>query len=45
MVVIGKSIDEVKVGRLAGSSGTPEGFNNAIEQIKEEALEAEYTAE
>lgn len=36
-VVIGKSIDEVNVGRLAGSSGTPDGFNAAIEQIKAEA--------
>jgi hypothetical protein len=30
-------IDEVKVGRLAGSSGTPDGFNDAIEKIKEKA--------
>jgi hypothetical protein len=36
-VVVGKSIDEVKVGRLAGSSGTPDGFNDAIDQIKEQA--------
>jgi uncharacterized protein with FMN-binding domain len=36
-VVVGKSIDEVKVGRLAGSSGTPDGFNDAIKQIKEQA--------
>jgi|GEM_PF-794867 len=36
-VVVGKRIDEVKVGRLAGSSGTPDGFNDAIEQIKEQA--------
>lgn len=37
-VVIGKRIDEVNVGRLAGSSGTPNGFNHAIEQIREKAL-------
>ncbi len=36
-VVVGKRIDEVNVGRLAGSSGTPIGFNDAIRQIKEQA--------
>ena len=36
-VVVGKSINEVKVGRLAGSSGTPDGFNDAIEKIKKKA--------
>ena len=36
-VVIGKHIDEVKVDRLAGSSGTPDGFNAAIQLIKEQA--------
>jgi uncharacterized protein with FMN-binding domain len=36
-VVVGKHIDEVKVDRLAGSSGTPDGFNAAIERIKEQA--------
>ncbi|WP_217978587.1 hypothetical protein [Terribacillus saccharophilus] len=36
-VVVGKRIDEVKVGRLAGSSHTPDGFNDAIQQIKEQA--------
>lgn len=36
-VVVGKRIDEVEVGRLAGSSGTPDGFNAAIQRIKEEA--------
>jgi hypothetical protein len=34
-VLVGKRIDEVHVDRLAGSSGTPVGFNAAIEQIKE----------
>lgn len=36
-VVIGKRIDEVKVGKLAGSSGTPKGFNDAIRQIRAQA--------
>jgi uncharacterized protein with FMN-binding domain len=36
-VVVGKRIDEVNVGRLAGSSGTPVGFNDAIRQIKDQA--------
>jgi uncharacterized protein with FMN-binding domain len=36
-VVVGKPIDKVKVDRLAGSSGTPKGFNAAIERIKEQA--------
>jgi len=36
-VVVGKRIDEVKVGRLAGSSGTPDGFNAAVRRIKEQA--------
>ena len=36
-VVVGKPIGEVKVGRLAGSSGTPVGFNDALEKIKQQA--------
>jgi uncharacterized protein with FMN-binding domain len=36
-VVVGKPIDEVNVGRLAGSSVTPKGFNDAINQIKKQA--------
>ncbi len=36
-VVVGKPIDEVNVDRLAGSSGTPDGFNTAIQRIKEQA--------
>ena len=36
-VVNGKHISQVKVGRLAGSSGTPNGFNDAIRQFKEQA--------
>ena len=36
-LVVGKRIDQVKAGRLAGSSGTPKGFNDALERIKQEA--------
>jgi uncharacterized protein with FMN-binding domain len=36
-VVVGKSIDQVNVGKLAGSSGTPNGFNDAIRQIRDQA--------
>jgi uncharacterized protein with FMN-binding domain len=36
-VVVGKRIDEVNVGRLAGSSSTPDGFNAAIQQVEDEA--------
>ena len=39
-VVVGKPIAKVQVGRLAGSSGTPDGFNRAIEQIKKQARRA-----
>jgi hypothetical protein len=38
-VVMGKRVDEVNVGRLAGSSGTPKGFNAAIRQIKQKAAD------
>lgn len=36
-VVIGKRLSEVKVGKLAGSSGTPVGFNDAIDNIRRQA--------
>lgn len=36
-VVIGRSIDDAHVGKLAGASGCPIGFNAAIDQIKAEA--------
>jgi len=36
-VVVGKSIDEISVSRVAGSSLTSGGFNEAIAQIKDEA--------
>ncbi|WP_199194113.1 hypothetical protein [Pleurocapsa sp. CCALA 161] len=35
--VVGRPIDELRVGRLAGSSGTPDGFNAAIQRIKEQS--------
>jgi len=38
-VVVGKRIDEVQVGRLAGASGVPIGFNDAILHIRAEARE------
>jgi hypothetical protein len=38
-VVTGRHIGEVRVGRLSGSSTTPNGFNHAIDQIKEQAEE------
>lgn len=36
-VVTGKSIDEVKLDKLAGSSKTTLGFNDALEKIRTEA--------
>jgi uncharacterized protein with FMN-binding domain len=35
--VIGKNIDEVSLTRVAGSSLTPNGFNNALDAIKDQA--------
>jgi uncharacterized protein with FMN-binding domain len=35
--VVGRSIDEVYLDKLAGSSLTTKGFNDAIEKIKAEA--------
>lgn len=35
--VVGKSIDDLNVTRVAGSSLTSQGFNAAVEQIKTEA--------
>ena len=35
--IIGHSIDEIAVDRLAGSSGCSEGFMNALAQIKDQA--------
>ncbi len=36
-VVVGQPIDEIAVTRVAGSSLTSSGFNDAIETIKSEA--------
>lgn len=36
-LVVGKDIDEVRLSRVAGSSLTSNGFNSALEKIKEEA--------
>lgn len=38
-VVVGKPIDQLRVGKLAGSSGTPRGFNAALRQIREQAAQ------
>jgi uncharacterized protein with FMN-binding domain len=36
-LVEGKNVDEVSLSRVAGSSLTSNGFNNALDQIKEDA--------
>jgi uncharacterized protein with FMN-binding domain len=36
-LVVGRNIDELSLSKVAGSSGTPDGFNAAIQQIKAEA--------
>ncbi|WP_446045645.1 FMN-binding protein [Streptomyces olivaceus] len=36
-LVVGKDIDDVDLDRVAGNSHTPDGFNDAIAKIKEEA--------
>ncbi|MDL9980687.1 FMN-binding protein [Microbacterium candidum] len=36
-VVVGKDIDQLSVSRVAGSSLTSNGFNQALDQIKSEA--------
>ncbi|MFD3308675.1 hypothetical protein [Streptomyces sp. NPDC058694] len=36
-LVVGRDIDSVRLDRVAGNSGTPKGFNEAIEKIKAEA--------
>ena len=35
--VVGRPIDGLEVGRLAGSSTTPDGFNDALDQIRSQA--------
>ena len=37
--VVGKKISEVKLTRVAGSSLTPIGFNDALDQVEEDAKE------
>lgn len=36
-MIIGKDVDEVSLSRVAGSSLTSNGFNQALEQIKDDA--------
>lgn len=36
-MVVGKSIDEIELTKVSGSSLTPKGFNDALEKIKAEA--------
>jgi len=36
-VVVGKAIDDVHLDKLAGSSKTTQGFNDALEKIKSQA--------
>jgi len=36
-LIIGKNINEVSLDKVAGSSLTPKGFNDALEQIKADA--------
>jgi thiamine biosynthesis lipoprotein len=36
-LVVGRNIDKVNLSKVAGSSGTPDGFNAAIQQIKAQA--------
>jgi hypothetical protein len=37
VLVVGKSIDELNLGKVSGSSLTPKGFNDAVEKIKAQA--------
>jgi len=36
-VVVGRPIDQLKVGKLAGASGCPDGFNAALVKIRAQA--------
>ena len=36
-VVVGKPIADLEISKIAGSSGTPDGFNDALEQIRTQA--------
>lgn len=37
VLVVGKSIDEIKLDKVAGSSLTPKGFMDALEKVKSQA--------
>jgi len=37
--VVGRRVDEIQIDRLAGASGCPDGFMDALEQIKAEAAD------
>lgn len=37
--VVGRPIDRLQVGKLAGSSSTPDGFNDALHQIRAQAAQ------
>lgn len=39
-LVVGKNLDELKLDKVAGSSLTPKGFNDALEKIKAAAQSA-----
>lgn len=39
-MVVGKKIDEVKLGKVSGSSLTPIGFNSALDLIKTQAAQS-----
>ncbi|OKI51950.1 hypothetical protein AMK17_30995 [Streptomyces sp. CB00072] len=34
-LVVGRDIDDVQLDRVAGNSNTPQGFNDALEEIKD----------
>ncbi|MGW3725049.1 hypothetical protein [Streptomyces sp. NPDC000851] len=36
-LVVGRDIDDVRLDRVAGNSNTPNGFNDALEEIKDAA--------
>jgi uncharacterized protein with FMN-binding domain len=38
--VVGKDISELRLSNVSGSSLTPQGFNDAVEQIKEQAAQS-----
>jgi hypothetical protein len=36
-LVVGKSVDSINLDKVSGSSLTPKGFNDALDQIKSQA--------